>query len=81
LAKNWRHSGAGRQADTAAQSDKYFQELADACTKLSNDEMLIVSRAFTHFLAIANSAEAHHRARLLKKASAFEALPERFDSW
>jgi hypothetical protein len=81
LAKNWRQNGAGRQAETAAQADQYFQELADACAKLSNDEMLVISRAFTHFLAIANSAEAHHRVRRLKKASAFEALPERFDSW
>jgi hypothetical protein len=81
LAKNWRSSGAGRQPETAAQSNQYFQELADICAKLSNDEMLIISRAFAHFLAIANSAEAHHRVRLLRKASAFEALPERYDSW
>jgi hypothetical protein len=81
LAKNWRQSGAGRQPETAAQSDQYFQELIDACSKLTNDEMLVTSRAFAHFLAIANSAETHHRVRLLKKASAVEALPERFDSW
>lgn len=81
LAKNWREAGAGRKAETAEQADAYFQELADACSTLSNDEMLIISRAFTHFLAIANSAEAHHRVRLLKKSTSFEALPERYDSW
>lgn len=81
LAKNWREVGAGRKAETAEQADKYFQELADACSTLSNDEMLIISRAFTHFLAIANSAEAHHRVRMLKKSTSFEALPERYDSW
>ncbi|KAG7369641.1 phosphoenolpyruvate carboxylase [Nitzschia inconspicua] len=80
LAKNWREAGAGRQPETAAQADEYFQNLSSACGKLSNDEMLIISRAFAHFLAIANSAEAHHRARLLKKATTFEALPERYDS-
>lgn len=81
LAKNWREAGAGRKAETAEQADQYFQELADTCSKLTNEEMLIISRAFTHFLAIANSAESHHRVRMLKKASKFEALPERFDSW
>lgn len=81
LAKNWREAGAGRRPETAEQADQYFTELAEACGKLSNDEMLIVSRAFTHFLATANSAEAHHRVRNLKRASAFEALPERYDSW
>ena len=81
LAKNWREAGAGRVPGKADEADKYFQELAGACSQLSNDEMLIISRAFTHFLAIANSAESHHRQRILKKATTFEALPERYDSW
>jgi phosphoenolpyruvate carboxylase len=81
LAKNWREAGAGRVPGKAAEADEYFQELVGACSKLTNDEMLIISRAFTHFLAIANSAESHHRVRILKKATTFEALPERYDSW
>lgn len=32
---------------------------------LSHSELFWVSRAFTHFLAIANAAEGHHRGRLL----------------
>eukprot|EP00539_Tryblionella_compressa_P014206 CAMPEP_0178826270 /NCGR_PEP_ID=MMETSP0746-20121128/6660_1 /TAXON_ID=913974 /ORGANISM="Nitzschia punctata, Strain CCMP561" /LENGTH=964 /DNA_ID=CAMNT_0020488079 /DNA_START=53 /DNA_END=2947 /DNA_ORIENTATION=+ len=80
LAKSWRETGAGRVPETAEEADKYFQELADACAKLSNDEMLIISRAFSHFLAIANAAEGHHRMRVLKKDTTFEALPERYDS-
>jgi phosphoenolpyruvate carboxylase len=81
LAKNWREAGAGRKPETAAEADKYFAELAEKCSKLSNDEMLIIARAFAHFLAIANSAEAHHRVRMLRKSTTFEALPERYDSW
>jgi phosphoenolpyruvate carboxylase len=81
LAKNWREAGAGRVPVTAKEADKYFQELADACSKLSNDEMLVISRAFTHFLAIANAAEGHHRVRMLNKDTKFEALPEKSDSW
>lgn len=32
---------------------------------MDDEDLFLVSRAFTHFLAIANSAEAHHRARVL----------------
>ena len=81
LAKKWREAGAGRKADTAAEADQFFSELADKCSELSNAEMLVIARAFTHFLAIANSAEAHHRVRMLRKSTTFEALPERYDSW
>lgn len=56
-AKAWREGG-----DELA-------SLAQAAEKLSNEELLTVSRAFTHFLAIANAAEGHHRARRLRAVS------------
>jgi phosphoenolpyruvate carboxylase len=57
LAKKWR-GDAGPDRDEAS-----FSELASFASKLSDDELYKVSRAFTHFLAIANAAEAHHRVR------------------
>jgi hypothetical protein len=81
LAKKWRELGAGRRPETADGADQVFQELAGICASLSNEEILIISRAFTHFLAIANSAEGHHRVRLLNQSIRGEALPDRYDSW
>jgi hypothetical protein len=81
LAKKWRELGAGRNVDTTDEADSVFQELSSICASLSNEEILIISRAFTHFLAIANAAEGHHRARLLSKSVKSKALPERYDSW
>ena len=40
-------------------------ELAAFAERLSSAELQSVARAFTHFLAIANAAEAHHRIRRL----------------
>jgi phosphoenolpyruvate carboxylase len=40
--------------------------LATYVATLTNSELFWVSRAFTHFLAIANAAEGHHRGRLIK---------------
>ena len=76
LAKAWRDAGAGRQQNADAQ----FAALADYCTKLDNQELLIVSRGFTHFLAIANAAEGHHRSRLLSMMESENALPNKSDS-
>lgn len=81
LAKKWRELGAGRNVDTAEEADRVFQELAGICSGLSNEEILIISRAFTHFLAIANAAEGHHRVRLLNQSIKGEALADRYDSW
>ena len=81
LAKQWREAGAGRKPETAKEAEEIFSKLSDACAKLSNEEIRIIARGFTHFLAIANSAEGHHRVRLLNSAAKFEALPERYDSW
>jgi phosphoenolpyruvate carboxylase len=64
LAKTWREAGAGRNG--SAESRKVFDELAAFAGSLDNASLFWVSRAFTHFLAIANAAEAHHRTRVLK---------------
>lgn len=80
LAKKWREAGAGRDASKAAEASKTFDELAKLCSDLSDEELLVVSRAFTHFLAIANSAEAHHRIRMLNKTVSPLGLPNKPDS-
>jgi hypothetical protein len=67
LAKQWRDAGAGRSSTDATIQDEskaLFQQLNDTCANLTTEELFLVSRAFTHFLAIANAAEGHHRYRL-----------------
>jgi phosphoenolpyruvate carboxylase len=68
LAKQWRETG---QKDMA--------KLAEFASGLSNAELFLVSRAFTHFLAIANAAEGHHRTRKLKETKT-AALYDKADS-
>ncbi len=80
MAKKWREAGAGRNPSKAEDAKNIFDELAERCSNLSDEELLIISRAFTHFLAIANSAEAHHRIRLLNQAETRYALPDKRDS-
>lgn len=80
LAKKWREAGAGRDTSQADVAKKTFDELAQLCANLSDEELLIVSRAFTHFLAIANSAESHHRIRLLNQTESDYPLPDKPDS-
>lgn len=80
LAKKWREAGAGRDSAQADTAKATFDELSRLCAELSDEELLIISRAFTHFLAIANSAEAHHRIRLLNKSESDYALPDKTDS-
>ena len=59
LAKLWR----------TERSDAVLAELADFVQTLEDKELFLISRAFTHFLALANAAEAHHRVRRLNLAS------------
>lgn len=82
LAKKWREHGAGRKEPSAKEAASTFDELATACSKLSNEELLIIARAFTHFLAIANAAEGHHRCRLMNTytSGSADALPDKKDS-
>ena len=81
LSKRWRTAGAGRNPETAQEADETFEELAQVCAKLGNEEILVVARAFNFFLSIANAAEGHHRIRRLNMATREEALPDRYDSW
>ncbi|KAL3935015.1 MAG: hypothetical protein SGBAC_009382 [Bacillariaceae sp.] len=62
LAKKWR-GDKGPDRDEAS-----FQELAAFASKLTDAEVYTIGRAFNHFLAIANAAEAHHRIRRLKES-------------
>lgn len=68
LAKAWREAGAGRVAETASVAQEQFDALTTYAASLSDQELYWVSRGFTHFLSLANSAEAHHRSRLLSQA-------------
>jgi phosphoenolpyruvate carboxylase len=68
LAKAWREAGSGRVPANADSADKSFQQLASYASSLTDKELFVISRSFTHFLALANAAEAHHRARMLKKS-------------
>jgi phosphoenolpyruvate carboxylase len=77
LAKDWREQGAGRgksesaetttsAAATEAEAEtESLKDLVAYAAGLANAELFQVSRAFTHFLAIANAAEGHHRSRRL----------------
>jgi phosphoenolpyruvate carboxylase len=68
-AKRWRASGK-----------QTLHELADYCSTFTDRELFLVARAFTHFLALANAAETHHRARRLQAADASGALHAKPDS-
>jgi phosphoenolpyruvate carboxylase len=68
LAKTWRDQGAGRDPSTKQAADQTFQNLAAYAKSFTDAELFTVSRAFTHFLAIANAAESHHRGRRLKQS-------------
>jgi phosphoenolpyruvate carboxylase len=81
LSKDWRTAGAGRNPEKAAEADATFAELSEACSKLTDEEILVIGRAFNFFLSIANAAEGHHRIRRLGLATREEALPDRYDSW
>eukprot|EP00554_Chaetoceros_debilis_P000683 CAMPEP_0194087022 /NCGR_PEP_ID=MMETSP0149-20130528/23531_1 /TAXON_ID=122233 /ORGANISM="Chaetoceros debilis, Strain MM31A-1" /LENGTH=1004 /DNA_ID=CAMNT_0038770269 /DNA_START=33 /DNA_END=3047 /DNA_ORIENTATION=- len=62
-AKAWRDAGAGRDESQSAACDASFDSMHKTAQSLSNEELMTVSRAFSHFCAIANAAEYHHRVR------------------
>ena len=64
LAKAFRNDGNG---GTNVPS-KLLDDLAQFAQQLTTSELYKVSRAFTHFLAIANAAESHHRSRRVKQS-------------
>lgn len=84
LAKSWREAGAGRIPETADGAASTFNELTSFASSLSDEDLFLVSRAFTHFLAIANAAESHHRSRRILEREPSEgdihALPNKSDS-
>jgi phosphoenolpyruvate carboxylase len=64
----WREAGAGRGNEASQEkAASILKDLADDVSTLTNSELFWVSRAFTHFLAIANAAEGHHRGRILNQ--------------
>mmetsp|Transcript_14998 Transcript_14998/g.21224 ORF Transcript_14998/g.21224 Transcript_14998/m.21224 type:complete len:999 (-) Transcript_14998:129-3125(-) len=65
LAKKFREAGGGRDATKLEESHAVLEEMATYVSSLKNDELFLVSRSFTHFLALANAAEGHHRIRLM----------------
>eukprot|EP00567_Pseudictyota_dubia_P002553 CAMPEP_0197465530 /NCGR_PEP_ID=MMETSP1175-20131217/64586_1 /TAXON_ID=1003142 /ORGANISM="Triceratium dubium, Strain CCMP147" /LENGTH=1118 /DNA_ID=CAMNT_0043001547 /DNA_START=80 /DNA_END=3437 /DNA_ORIENTATION=+ len=68
LAKEWREAGAGRNPSLRSDADSAFSSMATFASSLSSSELFLISRAFTHFLALANAAESHHRCRKLRRA-------------
>lgn len=52
---------------TKAESEAAFKELADFVSTFTTEELRVVSRAFSHFLASANAAEKHHMRRVLQE--------------
>lgn len=69
FAKQWREAGAGREMATREQAQTLLNQLTHfAKTQLTDQDLFLVSRAFTHFLALANVAESHHRARLVERS-------------
>lgn len=70
MAKTWREKGAGRDEGNKEAAAEIFAELADYAKSMTKEELVTVSRAFTHFLAIANTAESHHRVRRLDESIA-----------
>lgn len=62
-AKAWREAGAGRDQSKMSECESAFQSMCKTAAELSDEELKVVSRAFSHFCAIANAAEYHHRSR------------------
>lgn len=59
LAKEWRSD--------PIENAESFRSMATFASGLTDEELFRVGRAFTHFLAICNTAEAHHRVRRVKE--------------
>ena len=57
----------GRDWRTPNGNSQSFQEMVDEVKKYSPKKLLGISRAFTHFLALSNAAENHHRIRRLRE--------------
>lgn len=59
LARQWR-------AEDGVQDDAKLKELIELSKNLPSSSIRTVSRAFSHFLNLANAAETHHRIRRVR---------------
>ena len=50
----------------SSRSEERLAPMAEFVSSLSAKELVVISRAFAHFLGVANAAEAHQRCRRLK---------------
>jgi phosphoenolpyruvate carboxylase len=57
--RKWRNETNG--------NTKSFDKMVEEVSKYDTEKLTSVCRAFTHFLALSNSAENHHRARRLRQ--------------
>ena len=88
-ARAWRDEGG---ASPNAPASPHFTAMVDTIAAMTPRQLRDTARAFAHFLALSNAAEASHRLRRLKdspsplrwnaepKFSAVDALPYRVDS-
>jgi phosphoenolpyruvate carboxylase len=65
-AKQWRAASAGRDKSMEAEANASFETMKSYVSTFTNEELYVVSRAFSHFLAVCNAAEMHHRSRRVK---------------
>ena len=63
LSREWRWKEEEGKIGAAAAK---FDELCNMASEMNPDEMRNVARAFTHFLALSNAAESHHRIRRVR---------------
>ena len=47
--------------------EKTFENMVDMVSNYDTKKLMMISRAFTHFLSLSNSAENHHRLRRLRR--------------
>eukprot|EP00606_Chrysophyceae_sp_TOSAG23-5_P000038 GSChrysophyteH2.ASY1.ANO1.572.1 assembled CDS len=66
LGRNWRDSADGHG------DPKAFNALVEEVERIDAPKLMAVSRAFTHFLALSNSAENHHRRLLEEKRKSID---------
>lgn len=67
LAKEWRQAGAGRNPKDEKEANQFFSSMCSIASSLTPGELVVISRAFTHFCAITNAATYHHRSRYEKE--------------
>jgi len=63
-----------READDASERDSLFSGMVEEIRAKPPRSLLDVTRAFAHFLALANAAEVHHRIRRLNEMRPAEGL-------